>query len=67
MVGGVGRGMDVWELLERPGDRVPLVTEGEARAAAELLRLLEEHEGAEVREAATELRRRLARRLPSAD
>lgn len=51
----------LWALVETPGEREPLITRGEARAAVELLRLYGE-QGADV---AAELADRIARRLPA--
>ncbi|MDN3056898.1 hypothetical protein PH213_20555 [Streptomyces sp. SRF1] len=48
----------IWEQLEHRGEREPLITPGEARAAIPLLR----REGSD---AAAELAARLARRLPA--
>lgn len=56
----------LWALVEEKGERLPLLTLGEARATVELLQLLgrEDGEGADV---AYHLAGSLARRLPSED
>jgi hypothetical protein len=55
--------MDLDDLLDAPGDRIPLLTAGEAHVVLRLLSPLAEgaDDGAE---AAEELIMRLARRLP---
>ncbi|MEU1800867.1 hypothetical protein [Streptomyces sp. NPDC019937] len=52
----------LWALMEEPGEREPLVTRGEARAAVALMQLLGEH-GGELAAAADELAARIGRRL----
>ncbi|MGW7359449.1 hypothetical protein ACWGI0_23155 [Streptomyces sp. NPDC054802] len=56
--------MDLYELIDMPGKREPLVTAGEAHAVVQLLELLADGDG-EAAEAAGELRVRLGMRLPS--
>lgn len=53
----------LWALLEEGGDRIPLVTMGEARAAMLLLQLLGSGDGAGS-DQAYQLASALARRLP---
>lgn len=55
--------MDLHDLLDAPGDRVPLLTAGEAHAVLRLLQPVADA-GGEGAEAADELIMRLARRLP---
>ncbi|MDW6058042.1 hypothetical protein SAZ11_08060 [Streptomyces sp. FXJ1.4098] len=62
----VGQRMDearLWRLIEDQGEREPLITRSETRAAVQLLRRLGER-GGEGADVAAELAGRLARRLP---
>jgi hypothetical protein len=56
----------LWALLERPSDRVPMLTEGEIRVAVELLHRLAES-GDDASDIAQDLAMRLQRRLPALD
>ncbi|MBP8538571.1 hypothetical protein [Streptomyces sp. MK37H] len=53
----------LWEQIEDQGEREPLITRGEARAAVALLQLLGERGGPGA-DVAAELAAALARRLP---
>ncbi|MFF5668858.1 hypothetical protein ACFY8S_01760 [Streptomyces hygroscopicus] len=63
----VGQRMDeaqLWQLIEDQGERVPLITRGEARAVVQLLQHLAEQRG-ELAVIAAEMAGGLARRLPA--
>ncbi|MEU9147286.1 hypothetical protein [Streptomyces sp. NPDC048349] len=57
--------MDFDDLMNQPGDRLPLLTRGEAEA---LVRLLAQLDGADedVQRAGLEMQARIAMRLPAA-
>ncbi|MFE9432374.1 hypothetical protein ACFYNA_15450 [Streptomyces sp. NPDC006640] len=57
---------DLWELLERGGDRVPLLNECETRAAMLMLQVLASGDGVG-HEQALALAGRISRRLPDAE
>jgi hypothetical protein len=56
--------VDLDDLLDAPGDRMPLLTVGEAHAVLRLLRPLADGDGVEA-DAADELIVRLAQRVPA--
>jgi hypothetical protein len=57
--------VDLDDLLDAPGDRMPLLTVGEAHAVLRLLRPLADGNGAEEADAADELIVQLAQRVPA--
>ncbi|MEE4598247.1 hypothetical protein V2J94_41500 [Streptomyces sp. DSM 41524] len=54
----------LWALIEEPGEREPLITRGEARAAVQLLQYLAEQSGPGA-DVAAELAGALAQRVPA--
>jgi hypothetical protein len=57
---------DLWDLLEKGGDRLPLLNESEARAAMLMLQVLASGDGVG-HEQALALAGRISRRLPDAE